>query len=931
MSARSIRRNRERAEATDRRRQSRRARRASLATGAAIGATVIFAPGASAANFEVDTLADAGTGDCDAPLCLREAIEAADSNAEADAITFAPSLTGTIVLNGDQLGIYGDDALSITDDGPNEVTISGDVNEDDAPDSGDTRIFAVYSDAPVSFTDLTLTEGYVPPPQGPNEKYGGGAVFASYGAVVTVTDSTLTDNFGGFGGAVSSQGAEVTIAGSDLSDNSGFLGGGIFSSGAVSSGPKFDGPAEAENADAVESPSEAELTVVDSTISGNEAGFGGGVYSSGLKYSFATNEPPESSSDVTLTVSDSTISGNTAFEAGGGTLSKYSDTVISGSTVSDNEATGGSTGGIGGDAGILDISDSTISGNDALDGGAGGINAGKYATLTLADSQVTNNYAAYGGGGVLFDDDDDSVAGEDPDRSSEISRTTIAGNSAGYAGGGLYVGDINGDSSLLIAGSTISGNGAGDEADESFAGGGIAFGGSVSGNVRLSNSTVSGNSAALGGGVSVDEAYSTEEPPPEEARGASDQVNEGGSFVLANSTIAANTATDAGGGIYLGRYGTYNGETQETTYASSTVPLSSTIVADNNAGGSANDLAQTTEVDTPGGSFTLTRSLVENPGTATVTQDPAGSSILGTDPALGPLADNGGATRTHLPSQESIVIDVGQANGLTQDQRDQVRTIDFSAAGGSGDGTDIGSVEVQNRPNTRRLLREEVPADCVDRNPFDSAALALAGDGSNQTLQGTEGDDLLRAFGGDDTVLGVGGNDCLTGDEGTDIVEGGPGSDFGDGGPGEDLLTGGDGDDELRGSDGTDVLKLEAGDDTGIGGPGEDRLTGSDGDDALRGRFGNDRISGGADDDAIRGGGDDDRVSGGSGDDSLRGIRGDDLLIGGGGGDNLGGGFGDDVLKPGAGTDKIDCGGGDDVVKGASASDQIAANCEKVT
>ena len=77
-----------------------------------------------------------------------------------------------------------------------------------------------------------------------------------------------------------------------------------------------------------------------------------------------------------------------------------------------------------------------------------------------------------------------------------------------------------------------------------------------------------------------------------------------------------------------------------------------------------------------------------------------GYNLIGVDPLLGPLQDNGGPTFTHAPLPGSPVIDAGNNfSGADFDQRglEFLRTVDFSdrpnAAG--GDGTDIGAVEVQ--------------------------------------------------------------------------------------------------------------------------------------------------------------------------------------------------------------------------------------------
>ena len=57
------------------------------------------------------------------------------------------------------------------------------------------------------------------------------------------------------------------------------------------------------------------------------------------------------------------------------------------------------------------------------------------------------------------------------------------------------------------------------------------------------------------------------------------------------------------------------------------------------------------------GDLILNYALVEEPGGTTYIDDPSGSSIIGEDPDLAALADNGGATYTHEPSSISPAID----------------------------------------------------------------------------------------------------------------------------------------------------------------------------------------------------------------------------------------------------------------------------------
>ncbi|MGF1470507.1 MAG: CSLREA domain-containing protein [Rubrobacteraceae bacterium] len=105
---------------------------------------------ARADTFEVNSLSDPGTGGCDANECtLREAIEAANDNAEPDEITF--SVTGQITLNGTQLVIEpGGGPLSINGPGVDQLTVSGDQQ---------SRVFEIQSGAEAVINGLTVADG----------------------------------------------------------------------------------------------------------------------------------------------------------------------------------------------------------------------------------------------------------------------------------------------------------------------------------------------------------------------------------------------------------------------------------------------------------------------------------------------------------------------------------------------------------------------------------------------------------------------------------------------------------------------------------------------------------------------------------------------------------------------------------------------------
>ncbi len=173
------------------------------------------------------------------------------------------------------------------------------------------------------------------------------------------------------------------------------------------------------------------------------------------------------------------------------------------------------------------------------------------------------------------------------------------------------------------------------------------------GNLLLSQSTVSGNTAGRNGGGIVNYAASTLE--------------------LNSSTIADNSAADFGGGIW----------------SAGLLRTGNSIVARNSADdGSAN-------ID--GTLFSLGTNLIgSNAGNSGAT-DGTNGDIVGTfanpvDPVLSALQDNGGPALTHLPLYGSPAIEAGtDVTGLEIDARGRVRINDgdFDAASRQ----DIGAVE----------------------------------------------------------------------------------------------------------------------------------------------------------------------------------------------------------------------------------------------
>ncbi len=78
------------------------------------------------------------------------------------------------------------------------------------------------------------------------------------------------------------------------------------------------------------------------------------------------------------------------------------------------------------------------------------------------------------------------------------------------------------------------------------------------------------------------------------------------------------------------------------------------------------------------------------------------NSISGVDPMLGPLAFNGGPTKTHALLEGSPAIDKGNNSvvGATTDQRGETRPSNFVGIPNTGDGSDIGAFELQAPSDT---------------------------------------------------------------------------------------------------------------------------------------------------------------------------------------------------------------------------------------
>jgi hypothetical protein len=234
---------------------------------------------------------------------------------------------------------------------------------------------------------------------------------------------------------------------------------------------------------------------------------------------------------------------------------------------------------------------------------------------------------------------------------------TISGNNAVRVFN-ITAGDVT------LTGLTIAN---GQATDTFIWGGGINY--TSAGTLTLQQCTLSGNSANIGGGI----------------------CNNGGTVIVNNSTLSGNSAGGFGGGIFN----------------ADTVKVRNTIIAGNTAGSMGPDVHG---VFTSRGHNLIGKNNNSTgfpAGNPNANQDIVGTSGSPIDPLLGPLADNGGPTKTRALLLCSPAINAGDncvaqnpgclATPLTTDQRGPGFQRNF---GGTVDIGAFESLESQESCNT---------------------------------------------------------------------------------------------------------------------------------------------------------------------------------------------------------------------------------------
>ena len=156
------------------------------------------------------------------------------------------------------------------------------------------------------------------------------------------------------------------------------------------------------------------------------------------------------------------------------------------------------------------------------------------------------------------------------------------------------------------------------------------------------------------------------------------------------------------------------------------------------------------------------------------------TDIIGQNPQLGPLADNGGPTDTHALVPGSPAIDAGPPDAPPTDQRGVPRSSDIGAYEYATCG---GRWSTGSAP--RATTSSPAPRPPTASSPW--AATTSSRDSPARTrLCGGNGKDSLKGGKGNDKLNGGKGKDKLNGGKGKDRLSGGKGKDRCDGGQGRD-------------------------------------------------------------------------------------------------------------------------------------------------
>jgi hypothetical protein len=339
---------------------------------------------------------------------------------------------------------------------------------------------------------------------------------------------------------------------------------------------------------------------------------------------------------------------------GGGAIRSRETLDLSTVTLFENAVSGAGTGGgaILNLGGSVDISNSTVRNNSAAQGPGGAIHSvGGDVNLnngtTIAENLVRGG--PHSGGGLALEGG-----------SLMLDESTVRDNSTagvGAGGGGIF---LNG-TDLVLQFSAVTGN---FTLGENAHGGGIFVGPNQPSqtSITIVNSTLSGNRALAGQGGGL--------------------YNDGDEVILKHSTVVENQAASGGGVASAGK-------------AAAATRIGHSIVSHNGnhdlavAGGTVNSFTSLGyNIIGTGADYGAGGANATDPFTADAT------NLIGIDPKLGPLLDNGARTLTHALAPDSPAVNAGDPNVVVPfpriDQRFEPRVF--------GGRVDIGAYEINVNP-----------------------------------------------------------------------------------------------------------------------------------------------------------------------------------------------------------------------------------------
>lgn len=520
-------------------------------------------PYVRAATFQVTNTAASGPGS------LPQAILEANSTPGHDTITFVSGLSGIIIPT---------DSLTITDDvtligpGAAQLAVSG---------NNAYRVFYIGSGVAVTITELTVRDGRATNGQVANSSEGGGIWSAGtlYLDRVHLVNNTAMPGFGKGGGLYVYSGGSVTISGTQMFDNeASWEGGGAYIYGStgsvtVNGGQVFNNRAGYGGGICAY----GNFMLAGTQIFSNAATYGGGlnilyggklvgtqVFSNVSQYGGGVHV--ESGSDISTLFDETQIVSNTASEYGGGVYIAFEDATLNmnGGEISHNVA-GIHGGGMYIFEGAAILTGTQVVSNTArtdTEHGGGGVYVDQpNATLSVDLGEINGNTALYGGGVYIYqgsvtlrrtkvlrntvpDNDGGGVYVDQATALLNVSGSEISDNTAGYAGGGMYIHD----GSAWLSGVRVVRNVAAQN------GGGINI---YWGSATLSWVSVLNNTASSrGGGVHLENSRATMSASGGEI--SDNETDYGGGGVWSSGSVTLNeiqvlrntTGPEGGGGVW---------------------------------------------------------------------------------------------------------------------------------------------------------------------------------------------------------------------------------------------------------------------------------------------------------------------------------------------------------------------------------------------